>query len=375
MLFNHLRSFQQALLQWRTPAPAGVARIRYIYANEGASARYRVFHGVEASQSGGMHASATSLAVHSGLYQLHDVDLLVFHRIALGPRSMLLLLLARRYGIRVAFESDDLIWDVRQREYEFLDRHYPPVQVQRILHSARRTLALMRRVDYCILATPYLAGLAQAASNKPTAVLLNAVSAEMQHHAARVPTKTATDLLRIGYFSGHARVHDEDLATIGSVLAQILAAHPQVLLTLVGEVAVPRELLPYTQRIERRPVVDWRLLASETARVDIAIAPLIDNPQRRAKSAVKYLEAGLVAVPLVAVHMEPYQHEIVHGQTGMLAGNSTEWLQALESLIQHSTLRQTIGSAARQDILAKHTTQARARQWQQIVEAMKHVSM
>lgn len=43
----------------------------------------------------------------------------------------------------------------------------------------------------------------------------------------------------------------------------------------------------YTAQIERVPFVDWRELPGLIAQVDINIAPLMDNPQRRSKSAVK----------------------------------------------------------------------------------------
>jgi glycosyltransferase involved in cell wall biosynthesis len=367
LFFGHLRSFQQALAQPRT-VYAGIPRLRYVYANEGASARYRVLHALEHSQSSSIHTTVTPLSVHSGLYQLHDIDLLVLHRLALGPRSILLLLLARRYGIRVAFDTDDVVWDERQREYEFLDLHYSARQIQGILRTTRRTLALMRRCNALILSTPFLAQLAQAATKKPVYVLQNAVSDAMQHYSAQAIRGTSLDgILRIGYFSGHARVHNEDFATAGAVLASILQHYPQVYITLVGEVAIPHELLAYSARIERRPVVDWQQLPAEIARVDIAIAPLVDNLQRRAKSAVKYLEAALVAVPLVAVAMEPYQTIMQHGRSGFLATSHNEWQQALSMLITNPVLRNSIGSAARQHVLAEHTTMARAPQFADMV--------
>jgi rhamnosyltransferase len=49
--------------------------------------------------------------------------------------------------------------------------------------------------------------------------------------------------------------------------------------------------------------------------VDINIAPLVDNPQRRSKSAIKYLEAAAVGVPTVAARLEPYCDTITEGVT------------------------------------------------------------
>ncbi len=372
MLIRHLRGFLQALAQPRTPATGPAPRLRYVYASEGAAARYRVFHGVEESQFSGMHAEVAQLADPERLYRLHNTDLLILHRITLGPRSVLLLFLARKYGLKVAFDSDDLIWDVQQRQYEFLDQHYSAPQIQRILRTARRTLKLMKRVDALILSTDYLANLAQDATQRPAFTLHNAISIEMQQHAHQAlhTQHPPDDLVRIGYFSGHARVHDEDFATLGPVLAQLLIVHPQLIITLVGEVALPQELTAFTLRIERRSAVDWRLLPNEIARVSINIAPLVENPQRRSKSGIKYLEAALVGVPTVALALEPYQSVIEPGVTGLLAGSPNEWHQALNTLITNPELRQRIGSAARQHVLTHHTTAVRATQLTEVVQAI-----
>jgi glycosyltransferase involved in cell wall biosynthesis len=230
----------------------------------------------------------------------------------------------------------------------------------------------MKHADALILSTDYLANLAQAATQRPAFTLHNAVSAEMQQHAHQALYKPhpPDDLVRIGYFSGHARVHDEDFATLGAVLAQLLSIHPQLIITLVGEVTLPPELTAFTQRIERRPAVDWRLLPSEIARVSINIAPLVENPQRRSKSGIKYLEAALVGIPTVAIALEPYQTVIEPGVTGLLAGSPTEWFQALDTLITSPELHRQIGNAARQHVLTQHTTAVRAARLAEVVQAI-----
>ena len=41
--------------------------------------------------------------------------------------------------------------------------------------------------------------------------------------------------------------------------------------------------------------------------LDIAVAPLVDHPFNRAKSALKLLEYGALALPVVATDIEPYR--------------------------------------------------------------------
>jgi O-antigen biosynthesis protein len=370
-LAGHLRALAQALARPRQPRPPdSPASIRYVYASPGASMRYRVQHQIEAAGLAGLRADAVSLDDPEHLYTLMGADLLVLHRTALGPRSAMLLLLARRWGVRVAFDADDLVWDAQQRQYEFLDRHYAPQEVEQILRTARRTEQLMRRVDAMILATPFLAQRAQS-TRRPTHVLMNAVSSEMVALAAKVAAPaSAPEIVRIGYFSGHPRVHDEDLATLGAALAHLLQQSPQVQLTLCGEVALPIELERFRDRVERRAPVDWRQLPYEIARVQINIAPLVDNPQRRSKSAVKYLEAALVGVPTVAARMEPYTSVAREGQTALMASTSAEWIAALSWLVTNTGLRSQLGAAARAHVLAEHTTAARAPQLAAMVRSI-----
>jgi glycosyltransferase involved in cell wall biosynthesis len=101
--------------------------------------------------------------------------------------------------------------------------------------------------------------------------------------------------------------------------------------------------------------------------VDINIAPLVDNPQRRAKSAVKYMEAALVGVPTIAARLDAYQTSIEQGVNGLLASTHAEWVDSLARLIQLPEIRQQIGEAARADVLANHTTAARAANFAAII--------
>lgn len=370
---RHIASMARALTRRRSARDLHARpRIRFVYANEGAPARYRVHAQIEQAHLAGMSAEAVRIDQPEQLYNLAACDLLIFYRTPLGPRTAALLLLARRFGIRTAFDSDDLTWDARQREYELLDRHYPPAMVARIMRTARRTAALMRLTDALILSTPFLATLALAAFGRPAFVCMNALSQELITCSERAYQRRAVDghILRIGYFSGQARAHDEDLALIAEPLAAMLGQFPQTMLTLCGEVALPAALASLSERIERRAAVDWRELPAEIARVDINLAPLIANPQRRGKSAIKYLEAALVGVPTVAADLEPYGEVMLDQRTGLLAQSSAHWQAALARLITDAALRQQLGGAARAHVLSEHSTATRAARWAEVVQAI-----
>jgi hypothetical protein len=104
-------------------------------------------------------------------------------------------------------------------------------------------------------------------------------------------------------------------------------------------------------------------LAAELADVDFAIVPLeLGNPYCEAKSEVRYMEAGAVAVPLIASPIEAYRAAIRNGQTGMLAATTEQWIAALRVLIDEPERRRAFGMAAHADVLRRYTPVARSRE-------------
>lgn len=325
----------------------------------GAPTRYRIDHHTEQAQLAGIPTQqATS---HTSL--LLPASALYLHRVPLTSHTLPLVLAAKLRRVPIVFDSDDLVWDPRERAYNYLDRHYTPQVVEQILKTTRRMHAMMRLADAFVFSTPYLAQRAALDFRQPSYVNANALSQEQiaLSEAARRNRVHDEQNIVIGYFSGQSKVHDEDMATIGPALRDTLDRYQHVCLRLVGGLTLPPELASseYRARIAQHDATDWRALPAQIAQVDINLAPLVDNPQRRAKSAVKYLEAAAVSVPTVAARLDPYA-DIVHGETGMLAWTSDEWRSGLCLLIEDAALRQRIGTAAHADVLAQHTTAARA---------------
>jgi glycosyltransferase involved in cell wall biosynthesis len=348
-------------------------RLRFVYHDYGGPTRYRVDHQIEQACIAGFAVHDAPLDGPANPYDLAECDLLYLYRLPLTLRTWPLIIAARRMHIPIVFDTDDLVWDPAERQYSYLDDHYAPKDVRRALRTIRRTNASMRLANALVCSTPYLARLAARSFHQPAYVNPNALSRAMVEAAERAyaqqQTRRAARGAIIGYFSGTPRVHEEDLASIGPALCALLDRHTEVVLRiygglqLTGALAGPR----YATRIEQRPLVSWSDLLEHIAQVDITIAPLVDNPQRRAKSAVKYMEPALVGVPTIAVGLDPYQDEIKHGMNGLLASTTEEWISGLAALIQSPDLRQRLGEAARIDVLARHTTTIRAANFASII--------
>ena len=349
-------------------------RLRFVYLDTGASTRYRVWHHLEQAQIAGFVADAVPLHDSRRLYDLSQTDLIYIHRLPLAALTLPLVGAARLRRIPLVFDTDDLVWDEREREYNFLDRRFDEATIARWLRTIRATRRLMRCATALVLSTPYLAKLASVDVPRPTFVSPNVLSREQialsqRAFEERQPHRLASAPV-IGYFCGHAHVHDEDLASVGAALRAVMETYSDARLRFYGELSLPPELMEPTirERIELLPVVDWRDLPRHIAAVDINIAPLVDNPQRRGKSAIKYLEAAAVGVPTVAARLEPYCDTITEGVTGFLAATPDEWITALTGLLRDPALRLRIGDAARAETLAHHTTERQAIGFAQMIE-------
>ncbi len=185
---------------------------------------------------------------------------------------------------------------------------------------------------------------------------------EMIEFAGQLRPRPVDGKIVIGYGSG-TPTHDVDFEQAAGALAQVLSQHTEVELWLAGPLTLPPVLGPFEYRIRRFPLTDWRGWFELMGRMDIALAPLErDNVFCRAKSEVKFLEAGALGLPVIASRTDAFEHAIDEGVNGLLAGGEAEWIEALERLIRQPELRRSLGESARRTVLESYGPEARARQ-------------
>lgn len=151
--------------------------------------------------------------------------------------------------------------------------------------------------------------------------------------------------VRIGYFSGSI-THNDDFCLVMPALCRLFSAYPNLRLYIVGELELPIELQPFTEKIVSTPFVDWQELPQLIASVDINLAPLEQSIFNEAKSENKWVEAALVKVPTVASNTGAFAKMIQDGKTGFLCNTNEQWYEVLEKLIVDETLRKNIGIEA-----------------------------
>lgn len=364
-----------APLAARQPLMRGAStplRVCYIASiEELVSKRYRVDHMIERLRLAGARASAIyEIDALAHADEALASDLLIVQRVPASAELRALLALARARRIALAFDADDYVFEPAVEPSVAALRDAAPAKVaewRHIVAGCRESLLLC---DAFIGSTAFLARQAEDLG-RPAFVLPNGVSqrqvdlaeraiarreASRQHQSAA----NGKPLVRIGYLAGTA-THQRDFPLVVNALARILHEQPEVRVELRGLVPLAPELAPFAARVARRPFVSWERLVAATARLDLCLAPLeLDNPFTEGKSALKYVESGLVAVPVIASATDEYRAAIQPGTTGLLATTSDDWYAGLRQLTGDAVMRRALGAAARQDVLARYTPRAQA---------------
>jgi len=342
----------------------------------GSTRRYRCLHHQEQLTAQQMPTALREDDDPQLLVDLLDYDLFVLHRVPYSALVGLLIDVARQRGKPVVFETDDLLFDPELAEHiGFLDT-LSPEDAHRYRLELERLAQTFQRCDCVLTTTPFLAQQARE-RGKPAYVHGNVPSAEMVQISEQAFASGGREApgdgqpLVIGFFSGTGS-HNRDFQTIAGPLIWALERYPDLWLHISGHLVLGPEFEPFMNRIRRAPYVSWRELPHVIAGVDVNLAPLEqDNPFCRAKSEIKFVEAGLVGVPTIASRVDAYQAAISEGEDGLLAGSAEEWRAALQLLVENPQRRREMGQAARRTAYDRYVPRQRG---EKLLETLQDIS-
>jgi glycosyltransferase involved in cell wall biosynthesis len=290
-------------------------------------------------------------------------DLIYLYRLPMSLALRRLIEQARELRKPVVFDTDDLIFEPELIEQHRAVRQLSADDQRQHAEGVRRYLETLEACDTVVTATPLLAEFARRRA-KPAYVHRNCLGQEMVVLAKQLRTNRQAKLgqVAIGYGSGTA-THDVDFAEAVPALVTVLERFPQAELWIAGPLDLPATLERFGKRVRRFPLMDWRDWFALLSKLDVALAPLEpDNLFCRAKSEIKFVEAGALGVPVVASRTDPYRDAISDGEDGLLASSDEEWTQALSALIEQPDRRRQIGERAREIVGQRHSPVARARE-------------
>lgn len=217
---------------------------------------------------------------------------------------------ARAQKKPLIFDTDDLIFEPDLLDQHRAVRNLTPAEQELHAEGVRGYLATLHTCDITVTATPLLAELARRRA-RPAYVHRNALGHEMLAHANELyggcEERERSDRVVIGYGSGTA-THDIDFQEASGALVHVLDRFREVELWIAGPLTLPARLESFGERVRRFPLTDWRGWFELASQMDIALAPLeLNNVFCRAKSEIKFVEAGALGVPIVASDIDPYR--------------------------------------------------------------------
>lgn len=357
---NRLRAFARLWADpglWRDVRLLRGRRIVFVSSAFG-TRRHTCDHGREQLAAFGLAAEVFEVEALAVERDLDRFDVLILNRVPATPALEDFLHRARSRGAALIGDLDDLLLDEETiLSLRFL-RTGPPAARERLRTLAaglRRTFALCSHVLCYTAALERELGRFGLRSLRIT----SCASAEMIELARRAIASIRPDprFVTIGFAAGHPG-HAGNLAVASAALVRVLDAEPVARLALLGGIEAPPELARFGERVVGVPYVDWHNLPREIRRFDIAIAPLEDITFNTGKSHLKYLDAGLCGVPLVASPVGQLGETVQDGVTGRFATSEEEWYECLRELVRSAALREAMGERARRDVLRRFTTDA-----------------
>jgi glycosyltransferase involved in cell wall biosynthesis/SAM-dependent methyltransferase len=373
--FRHLaRSPQSAV-----PAPAGALAetvrpgalpwrafydlIYVIGCHEGESKRYRVSNYAAALSQLGYDVLTLLDREYTDLIQSEvQARALVLFRCAWDDRIAALVSFAKRRGIPVVFDVDDLVFEPESTHLVRVVNTFDEAAQADYRRGVERYRRTLEQSDFATCSTNYLAERIRQAGLTAHAIpnTLNLQQIE-RAEALRLSRAPAGARVRIGYFSG-SNTHQVDFRACEDALLQVMARHPEVVFVLVGILDLDERWKDFSDRIERYPLLPHLEMLDVLAGIDINLAPLeTGNPYCEAKSQLKIFEAGIVGVPTIASAVSSYAEAIASGADGFLAAAPQDWLEPLERLVSDSGLRARMGAAACERAMRQYSPAAGAR--------------
>jgi glycosyltransferase involved in cell wall biosynthesis len=306
-------------------------------------------------QAGGQ--ARTAYIGHVTAAELDGAAVVVLSRCRWEAATLRIVRAARRMNKVLCGDLDDRIyapWDAHEtgafRTKELFNRH---LRVrERAVRAQHDILRLLPCFDEVLASTSAICEELNELGI-PSSVARNAIDTQ-----ARPTRSNERERLRRILFMTGTRTHDADFQVVRPGLRRFLHEHREIQLTLLGPLAPPAELLamPQVRALARVPLAQLDALVGEH---DVCLVPLEQTRFNDCKSPLKFMECGLVSVPVIASPRREFVAAIRDGQNGMLAEGPDGWYTALSALQEEPALLRRMAAAAQASVLAEYSVSSR----------------
>jgi GT2 family glycosyltransferase/glycosyltransferase involved in cell wall biosynthesis len=288
----------------------------------------------------------------------YDADVIVTQRHAIQSlkAANALAAHARRSGARLIFDLDDDLVNI-------------PITHQDAWLFRPRAKVVRRMLELADTVWVSTQGLADSlAPIRPDAILLaNRLDERIWTHEAAVES-VSDEPVRILCMG--TTTHGDDFAMLLPALMRLKAEFGgRVAIDILGMTA-KASLPPELNRIEPSEhaglsypgFVDW--LTRYRPCWHIGLAPLLDTPFNRGKSAIKAMDYAALGLVVLASDMPVFRGSIADGPAGWLVPNTEPgWYAGLDRLMRDRDLRRTLGVQSREAFTEHATLAGQAGTW------------
>ena len=333
--------------------------ILFITAGVGDSALYRAHNQAEELRAHGFKVSVT-MQDNPFLTSLDKkFKIFIFNRTLHTSAIAKLIEKIKKQQKEIIFDTDDMVFDTKYMHQTDHHKNMSYFEKKQYEKGVGEEFLKDPYVKVCSTSTQFIASKLEEYGKK-VFVTTNKLSNEWLQMADDLlrsgkKERVEEDKIRLGYFSGTIG-HNKDFATISDALIEILHKYPQVEIFLAGPLVLEEKFASFSKRIVRCSYAPRKKHFENVFSCDIVLAPLENDEFSEGKSELKFSEAGLLAVPVVAVRNQTYGGAIIDGENGFMADNREEWIQKLSLLIENRDLRKTMGEKAREKALSDYTT-------------------
>jgi GT2 family glycosyltransferase/Tfp pilus assembly protein PilF/glycosyltransferase involved in cell wall biosynthesis len=257
---------------------------------------------------------------------------------------------AHSRGKTLIFEIDDLLWR--------MPSDHPHAAQYRDVGVQHKLIKFISLADGVTVSTPELKR-QMSSLHDNIIVVPNLIDTSIWK--LKSPSKNKPDPVIIGFIG--TPTHESDLLFIEDELIRIGKEYgPTISFQFYGCATSNLRQLPNLTYYKPEPM-HFEAFAKKFShrRIDIGLAPLLDNPFNRCKSNSKWLEYTACGAAGILADIPTYNESIRDGETGLLAGmEPSQWGNALAKLIDSQELRQTIVRKAQAELLKNYSLQGGA---------------
>ena len=194
---------------------------------------------------------------------------------------------------------------------------------------------------------------------------------QFNHQVTVIPTSIDTD-----HYRPIERTEPNRRLIVGWTGSSTSQTHLEMFAPLLRELTQRREieLRVISNREPVLPGINYVWLpwsaedeVTELTHFDIGIMPMPDDEWAKGKCALKALQYMAMGIPTVCSAVGANCDVIQHGENGLLALTSEQWINALQSLIDDADLRSRLGAMGRRTVEEKYSMLQCANQFGQVV--------